>query len=56
MKMKNLLITLVSVVIVFFIISLVQESITWPLLQVLIIIGFIINLCMSLISKKKNIQ
>jgi xanthosine utilization system XapX-like protein len=56
MKMKNLLITLVSVIIVFFIISLVQERITWPLLQVLIIMGFIINLCMSLLSEKKKIQ
>ncbi len=56
MKMKNLLITLVSVIIVFFIISLVQARITWPLLQVLMIIGFIINLCISLLSEKKKIQ
>ncbi len=56
MKKSSLLITLISIVIVFFIISVLQESITWPLILVLMIIGFLINLCISIVSNKKKTQ
>lgn len=52
MKMKILLITLISVVIVFCTISLLQGKIVWWLLSLLMVIAYLINLCISLLSKK----
>jgi len=56
MKARSLLITLISVVIIFFIISSVQQEIKWPLIMLLLIVGFLINLCMSVLSSKKKSQ
>lgn len=54
MKMSHLLITLISVVLVFILISSVQDEITWPLLILLLVVGFVINFFISLLSRKEK--
>lgn len=54
MKMKTLLITLISVVLVFCTISLLQGKIVWWLLSLLMVIAYLINLCISLLFSKNK--